>query len=385
MDYKKFVKIWLYTIVIGICGIFAISTIVDPIDLLGMPILKGINNNKDRQQDRFLDVFKPYQVVKYKPEVIFIGSSRVYYALQAELDGYEDEKVYNMGFSSLPFDNMEKYLDFVYKINKPQKIFIGLDLFQFGKDNFNNTKRNFSQTRLDKLSNCTDSEILIESLKENFQVAYLTLGTMRHSFRQKDNLKIYERGWFASHGSRLEVNYEEYYNTINNFANIYRNWVYEEASVIFLKRILEKARQNNVDVYVFFNPISVDLIALIKLSGLDDDLSQIKQEVVELAGIVYDFNYINEFTTNRRELFVDASHSNSKYGKVLKTDILNGYDTERMLLLSKEDVCEKLEHESKLSQEWFNNNKEYVTYLETEVINNHRKIENEELKNFIGF
>ena len=73
------------------------------------------------------------------------------------------------------------------------------------------------------------------------------------------------------------------------------------------------------------------------------------------------------------------------FKKLLKTDILNGYDTERMLLLSKENVCEKLKHESELIQEWLNDNKEYVTYLETKVINNHRKIENEELRNFIGF
>lgn len=383
MIYEKFCKIWLCIIVVGISSIFLSSIIVDPIDILSTPIIRGINNYKSKQ-DSYLDVFKPYQIVRNKPDVVFIGSSRVYYAWDAKLDGFKNEKVYNLGFSSLPLDNMDKYLDFVYKVHKPQKIFIGLDLFQFSKETYNNPKRNFSQNRLDRLSTKTKNEILFESLKENFQVSHLIGRTIKDSFKHKNDIEIFERGWYASRGNCLFPNKESYYSSINGYINNYSNFSYEPKSMLFLESILTNAKKNNVETYVFFNPISVDLLALIKIFELDNDLNRIKKQVTNIFGIVYDFNYINPYTLNREKFFYDASHSNKIFGSIQKTDILLGEDTYRMKVLTPYTIDTKLHEEIYTNNQWFEDNYEYISYLKTTLGKSDHLVQGK-LKKFIGF
>ena len=74
-----------------------------------------------------------------KIKVIFIGTSRIYVGMAPSLDGYADNEVYNLGISALSLVDTEKYLDFVYEIHKPEKIFLGLDFFSFRKDNISNS------------------------------------------------------------------------------------------------------------------------------------------------------------------------------------------------------------------------------------------------------
>ncbi len=383
MLFKTISKVWLVIVTISLSMMFLISVIVDPIDILGMPIIKGVNNYKVKQGS-YLDVYKPYQVLRYKPEVVFIGTSRVYNSLKPQLQGYSDDKVYNQGFSALSLNDMEKYLDFIYKVNKPKKIFIGLDLFQFGKDNFSNTKENFSQERLNKVVGSAGWRVTIEALKENFQVSNLLLDTIKESFKYNDRRGTFDRGWRTVKGSNSHLNTNEYYETLNSYSRRYGTWEYEEKAVYTFKRIIDTARENNVDVYVFFNPISVDMLVFIDVWGLHDDLRKIKQKVVNVCDIVYDFNYINESTTDRIDLFYDASHCNVNFGEIIKRDILKGVDTKSMMCLTCETVDEKLEYQSCLNKKWFLNNGEYIRYLQTKIKNNERFKKNE-LENFIGF
>lgn len=383
MLHKKIVKTWLFIVVLGLLGAFIASIIVDPLDILGTPIIRGVNNYKDRQ-DSYLDVFKPYHIVKYKPEIIFIGSSRVYYAWEPILEGYDKEKVYNMGFSSLPLNNMEKYLDFVYSINEPKKIFIGLDFFQFGKENFNDAKRNFSEERLKKLSGGDVENVLLESLKENFQVSHLLRKTVKESFKNRNELEVFERGWYASRGNCKDLNEKAYYGSMDSYFNTYRDWEYEEKSVEFLERIVEKAREKGIEVFVFFNPISVDLSSLIYVFGLQDDLSNIKRKVVNIVGEVYDFNYINAYTANRHKLYYDPSHSNKIFGDIVKNDIITGNDTERLTILNSTNVEYKLRKEYEMNHAWWDANEEYIEYLRNRI-KDKRKLQQGELKEFIGF
>lgn len=380
--HKNLVKAWFILVVLGLIGIFLASIVVDPLDILGTPIIKGINNNKVKQE-RYLDVFKPYHIVKYKPEVVFIGSSRIYYAWEPTLNGYDKEKVYNMGFSSLPLNHMEKYLDFVYKINVPKKVFIGLDFFQFGKNNFIKNNRNFSDERLRNLSE-NESELFFEALKENFQVSYLIGNTIKESFENRSEVEIFERGWYATRGNCKDLNKKAYYDFMSGSFNTYRNWKYEEKSIEFLKNSVAKAREKGIEVFIFFNPISVDLISLIKVFNLMDDLNMVKRKVVDAVDIVYDFNFINVCTTNRHELYYDLSHGNKKFGDILKNDIIQGKDSERMRILTSKNIEQQLMTEMKLNEFWFNENEKYIEYLNNKKIVK-KKLKQGELKEFIGF
>ena len=121
---------------------------VDPIELWEAPIIRGFNHIKPKQGN-FLDVFKPFQVVRHAPEIVYIGTSRVYVGFRPE------ENAYNMGGSSLSLPDMRAYLRFIYSQHVPKKVFIGLDLFQFGRENMMRKREGFSQERLDTLQRGT--------------------------------------------------------------------------------------------------------------------------------------------------------------------------------------------------------------------------------------
>ena len=46
---------------------------------------------------------------------------------------------------------MEKYLDYLYCVQKPEKVYLGLDLFQFSNQWYKFSPKSFSETRLDKI------------------------------------------------------------------------------------------------------------------------------------------------------------------------------------------------------------------------------------------
>ena len=355
--YKKIVKLWGLIVLIGMIGIFLVGIVVDPLELLGMPIINGINNSKVKQGS-CLDVFKPYQVIKYKPEVVFIGSSRVKNACKPTLYGYDDDKVFNFAFNALSLKNMEKYLDFIYKVSEPKKIFIGLDFFQFGEENFKSGGGNFSENRLNILSSTN----------------------VKDSFKHKNKIVRFERGW-REQGSN-NINVEDYYNYMNSFAKQYDEWNYSREALEVFNRIIEKARTKNVDVIVYFNPISVDLIALIYACGLENELASIKEKVVKITGKVYDFNYINTYTCSRKEYFIDPSHCKNNFGEIIKSDICLDKNTDRMVILNSDNIQNSLFIEANENKIWLKNNFQYINFLRGKI-NNKTRIKDNELKKYI--
>ena len=111
MSYRR----WFCGTVLGIfCVVFLVAGVawmIDPIELWEAPIIRGFNHIKPKQGS-FLDVFKPFQVVRHAPEIVYIGTSRVYVGFRPE------ENAYNMGGSSLSLPDMRAYLRFIYSCQR---------------------------------------------------------------------------------------------------------------------------------------------------------------------------------------------------------------------------------------------------------------------------
>ena len=70
MEYKKLTGI---LVGISVAGIMAISTaiaIIDPIDIWGSPLFYGVNQVKVKL-DRFLDISRPYEFERVRPEIVY--------------------------------------------------------------------------------------------------------------------------------------------------------------------------------------------------------------------------------------------------------------------------------------------------------------------------
>ena len=94
---------WFLGTVLGIfCVVLLLAGtawLIDPIELWESPVIRGFNHIKPKQAS-FLDVFKPFQVRRHAPEIVYIGTSRVYVGFRPE------ENAYNMGGSSLSLSDM---------------------------------------------------------------------------------------------------------------------------------------------------------------------------------------------------------------------------------------------------------------------------------------
>ena len=385
--YGKIFKTWLSIVVICIIGLFCVSIIVDPIDILEMPIWKGINNCKIKQNS-YLDVFKPYQVIDKDYKVIFIGTSRVYVGMRPSLEKYKDEEVYNFGCSSLSLVNMEKYLDYLYHVQNLEKVYLGLDLFQFSDKWYKFSPESFAQDRLDRIitirsfSKAEWIKRIFASL-EHLRLQDVLIPTIKYSSDNPNGFKRFIRGWDKDRGESNNVNIKEYYSSLNSYMKTYKEYTSEEETMLILSRIYENARDNDVELIVFFNPISVDLQALIYLYGLDSELEKIKCNVTKIFGTVYDFNFVNNYTTNRQEYFYDASHYNCKFGELVKKDIEQDDVNERMYILRNNDIESQLSSQRTLKQLWLDSNSEYLNSMKIRLTKG--KIEAADFKFFVGF
>lgn len=312
MKNKRLVHLWLFLVGVGLLFFWGSLIIVDPLGIWHFPIIKGFNNYKV-SQPAHLDFFKPYEYRLIKPDVVFLGSSRVYVGLCP--DDYPDKnvKVYNMGMSSLSIRDAYQYLNFMIKVHKPQKVYLGLDFFQFDSHNFNDSRQGFSQERLDKISGSWFSYMAFK-LQETAGLRGIIKPTVLRSQEERDTV-LFRKGWDVQRGSALEANEDAYIHSLMSFFKTYQQFSLCDESFFCLEKIIKATRAEGIDLVLFFNPISADLLSLIWVTEQYDNFKSVKTRVAEITDY-YDYAYINRLTKDR-SLFYDASHYRDIIGKLI--------------------------------------------------------------------
>ncbi|HCA41345.1 MAG TPA: hypothetical protein DEP01_07620 [Aminobacterium sp.] len=331
MKNRQLVLLWLFIVGVGISIFWGTLIVVDPLGIWHFPIIKGFNNYKV-SQPAHLDFFKPYEYRLIKPDVVFLGSSRVYVGLCP--DDYPDKsvKVYNMGMSSLSIRDAYQYLNFMIKVHKPQKVYLGLDFFQFDSHNFNDSRQGFSQVRLNKIASNWLSYMMFK-MQETAGLRGMIKPTILKSQEDADTI-LFNKGWDVKRGSALGTNEDAYIHTLISFFKTYQQVSLCDESFTCLEKIIKIARAEEIDLVLFFNPISADLLSLIWVTEQYDNFKSVKKRVAEMADY-YDFAFINNLTKDRG-LFYDASHYRDIIGKFIISKLLQKKPTLFSLLLTKE-------------------------------------------------
>lgn len=362
------------------CALCLLSYIIDPIGIHESSIIDGLNNNKIKQAV-YLDVFKPYQVARAKAKVIFIGSSRVYVGLKPSYPGYSDEDIYNMGASSLNLPDAEKYLNLIYSIYKPEKVILGLDNFQFTEKGHNYPRDGFSDDRINWLKRSTllcpnkffDDIRVREALKETFQA----------SRAESNHASYFIRGWDVSRGDSSGPHHQTYYSYVNQaFVNA-APYKAEQDAYDNLQRIVDEAKRQNVELIVFFSPRPVDINLIDHISDDAEAIIDWKKKCVAIAGKIYDFYFISDYTLDRNN-FYDASHYRAVLGDRMKQDMFSDCDTENMHILTVENMDEKLLSEEKRYVQWEAGNSLYATKMKQVILEN-KALNVGDLKDWIDF
>lgn len=337
MKNKRLVHLWLFLVGVGLLFFWGSLIMVDPLGIWHFPIIKGFNNCKVSQPTH-LDFFKPYEYRLIKPDVVFLGSSRVYVGLCP--DDYPDKrvKVYNMGMSSLSIRDAYQYLNFMIKVHKPQKVYLGLDFFQFDSHNFNDSRQGFSHERLDKISGSWFSYMAFK-LQETAGLRGIIKPTVLKSQEERDTV-LFRKGWDVQRGSALGANEDAYIHSLMSFFKTYQQFSLCDESFLCLEKIIKATRAEGIDLVLFFNPISADLLSLIWVTEQYDNFKSVKTRVAEITDY-YDYAYINNLTKDKKS-FYDASHYKKIVGNVVVCSIFQKKLMASSFYVTKENISDFL-------------------------------------------
>ena len=381
MEYKKLTGI---LVGISVAGIMAISTaiaIIDPIDIWGSPLFYGVNQVKVKL-DRFLDISRPYEFERVRPEIVYIGESEVYKGIYPTSIHASDDKVYDMGENGLSLPYIQKYLSFMYKVQKPKIIYIGIDPDSLGKEKFNSTRDTYSQSRIDYISNGIISKSLFR-FKDNMASLSTAWSTFKFCRRHPDNDPANLRGYWRPTGDAKIVNKEKFYYWMNGYASRYGKWEYEPNSVKMLRQIKNEADKNGVKVVFFFAPVSADAFVLMDINGKLPEFNQAKIKAAQAVPI-YDFCYINELTTNRQQYWFDILHFRKPLGEKIKAVIDRDEKTDYYKYLDSQSAVESIEQEEQDYITWKKNNMEYFNTV-NQLIKENKELTSKDLSKYIGF
>lgn len=373
MRYKSWCKSIVLAAGLIIGGLFTVLYVVDPIGMFGSPLISGVNNYKEKQA-AFLDVYKPFELRRYKPDDIYIGNSRVYVGWKTE------ENAYNLGMSSLSLPDMRAYLHWAYGNHVPQRVYIGLDLFQFSKSSMEGNREGFSKERLDKLGK-GGLYVFDEMLSVSMGMREYIRPTVESSRAHKNDKPIFIRGFSTLRGERTDINVKEYYHYLHSFYKTYSEWEYAPEAVNCLQAILQEAEANGVEVYLFFNPVSVDLLALQDICEVEDDYREIKKQVARIHP-VYDFAWTNDMTMDREQYWLDGSHYHCTVGEMMKQSMNVGKNENICKVLSDDNVNTALSDEAVAYDAW---RKSHLAYREALKQLAPKEMETGQLQVYLGF
>lgn len=378
MFYKKSCKVFLYCFFVVFLSTLSVYIVIDPLDMWSVAELKGINNYKSAQPAN-LDLFKPYQYINNKPDVVFMGTSRVYVGVPPYCAGNNETKVYNMGFSSLTLQDAYEYILFMNSVHKPKIIYLGLDFFQFDKKYAKASRSGFSSERLHKLS-LNEVEAFLYKVHETLGLRKMLRKTVTESREHSNEPPLFIDGWDVKRGNSKSLNTEEFPRTMQELFDAYRYWELDESALDTLQDIVKLAEKSDVELIVFFNPIMADHLAVKDICGKQQDFEMVKERVAHITP-VWDFAFVNEMTANR-DLFYEASHYRGEFGeKILKVMINKQNFNEQIgVLLTTENILSELAIQKQEYEIWKDKHFDYFALLESSYKYN-KKLTYDEMKN----
>lgn len=382
MSHKRFFVGVLILCFAFLGGWIGFGCFVDPIGICGAPVIRGFNHYKIKQGE-FLDVYKPYEYIREKPDILYIGASQMYVGFEPICKEHPAKKVYSMGLSSLSLPDMREYLRFIYKVHKPEIIYMGIAPESFDRKNYDRKRSGYSKERLEALASpWRKGGQLLKDFLGIHDVYKLTVSASR---AHKGDDVLFLCGWGTGRGRATDVHPKTYYAYLYQAVNRdCKDWDFVPESMDCIKDIVREAKDAHVPMVVFFTPNSVDRYAMIQLMGYMPEHQRIKRMVADVVP-VYDFESVSELAINRQAYFYDAWHFRASLGEKLKPILEGKASPEPYGYLLTPETCDAaFAAEDAAWEKWKSENSEYVQAL-TECIESGRKPQVGEFAKYIGF
>lgn len=357
--------------------IIGFNLLVDPYGIFQILVLENFNQEKPSKITN-PRLFKAIDIIRKKPKVLLLGSSRTDLGLDPNSPWLQAESsTYNLAISGVNSHELKSYFQHAL-VNQQdvKKVMIGLDFFMFNANRAN--KASFKQKRLQ-----TRHLIFSDVLDSTFSIQALTHSFKTISFNQKPeknrisphllngmSSNAYFRKYVWQHSS-IPAKFERSLTQFLSDPNRYGNYELSTTSIEDIQSVIETCRANNIEYVLFISPAHSFQWEAIRVAGLWLDFEEWKRKLVKISPL-WDFSGYNTIATEpvskEMQNYLDNSHYSQEIGnlmlqRMLKKEADNIPDNFGVLI-SPQNIESHLSTIRKEQKIWQAQNPDLVEYIE---------------------
>ena len=388
-----YLKTFTFTFILLTSFVGSFNWFINPFGQYASNIsLKYINQQKTQIAVGGGRIFKAFALLGTNYRVVILGTSRA----NVGIDPLHPKLVdmggaYNASLNGSNLYEIEKVFNFIVKNRKNTKLVIfSLDFIMFS--NRRETNADFDQSLFAENYNWLSQLGYTFSLDET----YYSFLTLIDNLGQKHS--IYDT-MYTDRGAAKQTFDAPHYVLFekiltDNFLvnpNTYAGFCYSQDRLMRFQRILQTAREHNIDLLFFISPIHARLLETIHLMGLYPTFEQWKRDLVRLitenvqsnqtAFPLWDFTGYNQFTTETvpddsnqtMQWYWEASHYQQRLGNVMLDIMLSKAPTQDFgVLLTAKNIDRHLENIRQARQIYHQTHATQLAKLQ-QLVATHRK------------
>ncbi len=318
-DRRRAWRIWFAVHALSLLAaagaVAAHQVVIDPFAVWGTRPIKGLSNFKSSEKVGRLS--KPYQYARIRPDVVFLGNSRVAMGMPDRWPGTSGDRVYNFGLDDLGTEEAAEVVDFMIRAHKPKILVFGIDLLFFNK-RILPFPVDYSRERMEwaALSGLTRVPWQLRETVFSMDAVERARATVVESEKHPKNVIFSPGGYRQAIGGRKRSNPRQYkIYAWNYLMGRYGKYKIRDESLLDFDRIVDRAREAGIDLRVFWVPKNADMLAVIDVSGRMPMMERIKRHVAEKVPF-WDFGTVSSVTA-RRSNYYDMSHFLGSVGELV--------------------------------------------------------------------
>jgi hypothetical protein len=355
------------------------NAIVDPYGVWRLIAIEGVNQKKPVRRDHDM-LFKAVDMMRKKPTTVFLGSSRVAYALDPDhpaLDG--DGPAYNLAILGGHSYIVRRYFEHaVYNDPALKTAILGADFFAFGS----NVKlpAAFDDSRL--LRRHMAFEDVVDTLF-SLDALFDGVATIRSNLARPNYEPFYPNGRLTAIDMRDQVERKGMIDRFEKSLNLYlngpsrlRTFAFSEASFANLERMIALSRERGIRLVVYVPPVHAALLEAMRVRDRWRDYRTWLRRLAKLTPY-WDFSGYNTITTEKIERrmswYWDISHCRKAVGDMILDRIYgsgtDGIPSDFGVYVTAETVARHIAGIEQARAEWIGENHDVVSWIRERVRN----------------
>ncbi|BAU65289.1 hypothetical protein STA3757_26700 [Stanieria sp. NIES-3757] len=347
-------------------GLF--NWIIDPYDIFNTPNFVGINHEKIKK-DNNDRLFKASDIIRIKPKIILVGSSRTKQGLDPKHPVFQNQQpVYNLAINGPNFYEVRRYIEHAVA-NQPdlKEIVLGIDFFMFNEHLAN--QPSFSEQRLEKKQLISSDVINALFSLDTFNISRMTMDA---SQQEPDLNNDYgDNGFMPNRNTNDGKTDWRFEQSINLYFTLHSDYQFSAQYWSDFERLVKLCQQKNIELIVFISPAHATDLESIRLTQQWTTFEHWKRKLVEFTP-VWDFSGYNSITTESiaptMSNYVDNSHYNPQIGNLILNRIFD-YQTEQVpkdfgVLITTKNIEQHLTQIRSDRENWVNKHPAEVKLVE---------------------